>query len=105
VIVGVGLLAVAGAPRELLALEAAMAVGLGTLVTLAWKVSVHVAVVTGALVILVMVFGPATLVFSPAVVLVAWARVTLLDHTPAQTLAGAALGAAVAASVFSIVRG
>ena len=40
VVVGVELLIQAGAPRELIALEAAMAVGLGTslLVTLAWKI-------------------------------------------------------------------
>jgi membrane-associated phospholipid phosphatase len=106
VMVGVGLLVVSGAPRELIALEAAMAVGLWSslLVTLAWKISIHVAVVTGAVVILVLVFGPAALVFFPAVVLVAWARIALLDHSPAQTLAGAALGAVVAASVFSLLR-
>ena len=41
------------------------------LVTLAWKISIHVA---------------------------------LQDHAPAQALAGAALGALVAASVFSLLR-
>jgi membrane-associated phospholipid phosphatase len=106
VLVGVGLLVVSGAPRELIALEAAMVVGLGSslLVTLAWKISIHVAVVTGAVVILVLVFGPAALAFLPAVLLVAWARIALTDHTPAQTAAGAVLGATVAASVFSQVR-
>jgi hypothetical protein len=73
VVIGVGLLAIAGAPRALVALEAAMAVGLGSslLVTLVWKISIHVAVV---------------------------------DHTPAQTLAGTALGGLVAASIFSLLQ-
>ena len=37
-----------------------MAVGLGTslLVTLVWKISIHVAVAAGAVVILVLVLGP-----------------------------------------------
>ncbi len=105
VVVGVGLLILSAAPRELTALETATAVGLGSslLVTLTWKISIHVAVVTGAVVILVLVFGWAALAFLQAVIVVAWARITLLDHTPAQTLAGAALGAAVAASVFSLL--
>ena len=62
------------------------------------------AVVAGAVVILTLVFGPAALSLAPLVVLVGWARVTVQDHTPAQTLAGAALGALVAASVFSLLR-
>jgi membrane-associated phospholipid phosphatase len=35
---------------------------------------------------------------------VAWARVRLGDHTPAQTLAGAALGGLVATTVFILLR-
>ena len=62
------------------------------------------AVVDGALTILTLVFGPAALILTPLVVLVAWARVAVHDHTPAQTVAGAVLGALVAASVFSLLR-
>jgi membrane-associated phospholipid phosphatase len=106
VLLGIGVLVLGEAPRELVALVAAMAVGLAAslLVTLAWKISIHVAVVAGAVVILVLVFGPAALSLVPLVVLVGWARVVMQDHTPAQTLAGAALGALVAASVFSLLR-
>jgi membrane-associated phospholipid phosphatase len=110
VLVGGGVLALGKAPRVLTALIAAMAVGLGTslLVTLVWKISIHVAVVAGAVVILVLVFGRAALGLVPLVALVAWARVALKDHTPGQVVAGAALGAAlgalVAASVFSLLR-
>jgi membrane-associated phospholipid phosphatase len=41
---------------------------------------------------------------APAVALVAWSRVRLGDHTPAQTLAGAALGGLVATTVFMLLR-
>lgn len=106
VLVDVALLLLLGAPRELLALVVAMAVGLGisTAVTLVWKISIHVAVVAGAVVILILVFGPALLILAPAIVLVAWARVEVADHTPRQVGAGALLGVLVAAVVFTILR-
>ncbi|WP_160163281.1 hypothetical protein, partial [Nitrolancea hollandica] len=52
VIVGLALLAVLGAPRELVALVTAMTVGLAAClaVTLIWKISVHAAVAAGAVV-------------------------------------------------------
>lgn len=106
VLCGVVVLALLGAPRALVALAGAMAVGLttATLVTLCWKISVHVAVVAGAVTILVLVFGQAMLLLTPVVALVGWARVAVRDHTPAQTVAGALLGAVVAASVFTLLR-
>ena len=106
VLVGLALLNAWGAPRDLVALVAAMAVGLATslLVTLVWKVSVHTAVVAGAVAILVLVFGPTLLALAPLVALVGWARVEVGDHTPAQVVAGAGLGATVAAVVFSLLR-
>lgn len=106
VLIGLTLLALWGAPGDLVALVAAMAVGLSSslLVTLFWKLSIHTAVVAGAITILVLVFGPTLLVLAPLVALVCWARVAVRDHTPAQTLAGVALGATVAAVVFSFLR-
>jgi membrane-associated phospholipid phosphatase len=106
VLVGLGLLAALRAPRTLLALVAAMTVGLSVslLVTLWWKVSVHTAVAAGAAVVLALVFGPALLAVWPLVGLIGWSRVQLGDHTPAQVLVGAALGAGVAATVFPLAR-
>src|SRR5215208_4233946 len=49
---------------------------------------------------LAVAFGPALTLTVPTVALVAWSRVRLGDHTPAQTLAGAALGGLVAPTVF-----
>ncbi|MGH2449152.1 MAG: phosphoesterase PA-phosphatase [Chloroflexota bacterium] len=106
VLVDVVLLLIFGAPRELLALVVAMAVGLGisTLITFVWKISIHVAVVAGAVTILVIVFGPMFALFAPLVALVVWARVEVGDHTPGQVAAGAMEGIAVAAIVFTMLR-
>lgn len=95
-----------GAPRMLIALVAALLAGLGLfmLITLAWKISFHAGVSAGAVVILTLVFGPAMLLFSPAVPLLAWARVRLGDHTPAQVTAGAILGGLVAGVTFTLLR-
>jgi hypothetical protein len=70
------------------------------LVTLWWKVSVHTAAASGTVAILVVTFGPPLLLALPAIALVAWSRIRLGDHTPAQTLVGAALGGLVATTVF-----
>jgi hypothetical protein len=90
VIVGLALFALLGAPRDLFALVAGMAVGLAAslAVTMVWKISTHVAVVTGAVVILGLTFGTPYLALLPAVVLVGWARVGIGDHKPTQVVAG-----------------
>lgn len=106
VVVGTALLTFLHAPRDLVALIGAMAAGLLTslLVTLFWKISVHVAVAAGAVVILALVFGPPLLILTPIVALVGWARVELRDHTVAQVVAGVVQGAVVAAVVFDWLR-
>lgn len=106
VLIGLALLSAWGAPRELVALVGAMAAGLvvSLLITLVWKISIHVAVVAGAITILVLVFGPLLLAMAPLVILTSWARVELGDHTPAQVVAGAGLGTMVAAAVFTLLQ-
>lgn len=106
ILVGLALLVILGAPRELVALVAAMMAGLlvTLVVTLAWKVSVHSAVASGAVVILALVFGPAWLAMGLLAGLVGWARVKLGDHSVMQVVAGSALGAVVAAVVFTLIR-
>jgi membrane-associated phospholipid phosphatase len=106
VLVGLTLLALWGAPPDLVALVAAMAVGLVTvlLVTLFWKVSIHAAVIAGAVVILVLVFGPWLVLLSPLVALVGWSRVEAGDHSPAQVIVGVLLGGVVAGTVFPLLR-
>jgi hypothetical protein len=106
VLVGLALLVVLGAPRELAALVAAGAVGLVvcTLVTLFWKLSIHVGVAAGTVVVLVTMFGPALLVLALLVALVGWARVAVSAHRPAEVLVGGLIGTAVAATVFPLLR-
>jgi len=105
-LVGLILIGVLGAPRELIALVVAMEVGLviSLAITLFWKMSIHVASVAGAIVILVLVFGPRFVVLAPLIALVGWARVELSDHTPMQIAVGAVIGTMVAAIVFELLR-
>jgi membrane-associated phospholipid phosphatase len=106
VVVGVAVLNLFGAPRTLVALIEAMLVGLvvSLAVTLFWKISIHVAVVAGSVVVLVLVFGPIALIAAPLVAAVAWARVQLRDHTPLQVVLGAAVGMLVAGGTFPLLR-
>jgi membrane-associated phospholipid phosphatase len=106
VIAGTNLLAALRAPRDLIALIIAMLGGLATslLVTLRWKISVHTAVAAGASTILTLIFGPTLLTTAPLVAAIAWARVTIGDHSPTQTIAGACLGITVAATIFPTLR-
>jgi membrane-associated phospholipid phosphatase len=70
-----------------------------TLITLNWKISLHVAGMTGATAVLWWRLGPWAAVVILVVLLVAWARLTLRRHTPAQVAAGAAVAAGVSAVV------
>jgi hypothetical protein len=106
VVSGLALLVALGAPGELVVVVVAMLAGLAAtlVVTLWWKLSVHTAAAAGTVAVVVVTFGPALALAVPAVALVAWARVRLDDHTPAQTLAGAALGGLVATTVLILLR-
>jgi membrane-associated phospholipid phosphatase len=66
------------------------------IVTQRWKISIHGAAAAATVTMLWSVFGPIALVAIPAVPMVAWSRVHLLRHTPAQTVAGALLGSVTA---------
>ncbi|MGW8779366.1 hypothetical protein ACWGNM_15005 [Streptomyces sp. NPDC055796] len=104
---GITLLWAFGAPRTMTALVSAMLATLVALlaVTPAWKISVHAAVSSGSILLLAMTaYGPWTLLAYPLVAVVGWSRVELGDHTLAQVLAGAAVGGAVAAGTFALVR-
>ncbi|MFD6415748.1 hypothetical protein [Streptomyces sp. NPDC060194] len=106
VLLGVSLLVVFDAPQEVLALVIAMLVGLAatTAVTIWWKVSVHTAVAAGVVTILIQVYGLAMTPLLLAIAAIGWSRVALRDHTTAQTMAGAALGATAAAVTFGLLR-
>ena len=106
VAVGLGLLVALGAPDDVVALLAAGAAGLVvfTAVTLWWKMSIHAGVAAGTVAVLTAVYGPVALLTLPLVPLICWARVRLSAHTVAQVVAGATVGALIAAVVFSGLR-
>ena len=105
VLVGLGLLVGLAAPVELVALLGAGVVGLvvGLVITLFWKISFHVAAAAGAVVVLARRFGSWVLVLGALVPLIAWSRVELRHHTPAQVVAGGIVGAATAAVSFTLL--
>jgi membrane-associated phospholipid phosphatase len=106
ILTGLAVLAAFDAPAEMVALQASIAVGVacGWVITIWWKISVHAAIAAGAATVLLLVFGLALLVVWPLVALIAWSRVQVGDHTPAQVLAGIALGIVVNATIFPLLR-
>jgi membrane-associated phospholipid phosphatase len=106
ILTGLAVLVAFDAPAALVALLASIAVGVacGWMITLWWKISVHAAIAAGAATVLLIVLGPALLVAWPLVALIAWSRVQVGDHTPAQVLAGIALGIVVNATIFPLPR-
>ncbi len=106
VLAGLGLLALLGAPRELVALVIASFAGgaVATAVNHFWKLSVHAGVAAGAAVVLTLAFGPLLLLTAVPVAAVGWSRVRLRDHTMWQVIAGTLIGAVIAGLVFGLLR-
>lgn len=104
VLVGLAVLALAGAPRSIVALQVAVlaTVLVATTVTLWWKVSFHVAVVAAAACVLTLLGGGWWALSWLAVPVVGWARLRLTAHTLAQVIVGGVLGAGVTGAVLII---
>ncbi|PPH61970.1 phosphoesterase PA-phosphatase, partial [Rathayibacter rathayi] len=104
IVVGLVLLALLGAPAAVttfgvVTVAVVLAVGL---VTLVWKLSGHAAVVATCAVVVLIGYGPLSLLISvPIVLWVLWSRVRLGAHTPAQVLAGAAVGTLSVAAILA----
>nr|WP_251056009.1 phosphatase PAP2 family protein [Streptomyces sp. ISL-94] len=83
----------------------AMLVGLvsSLLVTIGWQISIHMSVAGGTVMILLLVFGPPVLPAALIAAAIGWSRLVLKAHTPAQLLAGTALGG-TAALAFALLR-
>ncbi|MGH3165170.1 MAG: phosphatase PAP2 family protein [Trebonia sp.] len=105
VALGLLVLAAGGAPRELTGYFACMLVSVAILaaITTVWKISIHCAVASGSVTILVLLFGPWVTPAYALVALTAWSRVALRDHTVAQVIAGGALGALAAVASYAII--
>jgi membrane-associated phospholipid phosphatase len=104
--VGLAILLTGGAPRDVVALDVAMLVTLFAciVITRQWKISLHAAVAGGAVVMLILLYGPALALLLPVALLVAWSRVEVDDHTVAQVIAGLLLGPILGGVVFLLSR-
>ncbi|WP_371479218.1 hypothetical protein [Kitasatospora sp. NBC_00315] len=94
------------APADMTAMVLAMFASLVPImvITVWWKISIHTAVASGAVACLAIALGPWWLLLYPLVAVIGWSRVVLRDHTRAQTLAGAAVGALTAGLTFWSAR-
>jgi membrane-associated phospholipid phosphatase len=72
-------------------------------VNLVWKLSLHAAMAAVVLASAALLLHPVALAASPLLALVAWARVRLAAHTPAQVAGGVVLGIAAAGMAVLVV--
>lgn len=100
---GLALFGLLSAPPGLIALLTAgtSALGAALLITLRWKISIHVGVVAGIATVSAILVSPLALLLVMLVPVVAWARVETDAHTPAQVVAGGLIGALVSGAVFA----
>ena len=102
-VIGCVIMLVSGAPRLLLATFIAGLAAIFTFmfINLIWKISLHTAFIAASVTILTIVYGLTgawTVVLLP---LVAWARIKLKLHSPAQVVAGTLLATAIVVIVFA----
>ncbi|MEU4576153.1 phosphatase PAP2 family protein [Nonomuraea sp. NPDC023979] len=107
-ITGLFILIIGGAPNQVLAAGAAfLAVLIGIMpITARWDISIHAATTAGSAAMLAIALQAhpyLVLAMVGAVAAVAWSRVQLEQHTPAQVLAGAALGMLACGAVYSSI--
>jgi len=100
--VGYVILLISKAP---LMLRAAFATGLSgvvmfTVINLWWKISLHTALVTALVTVMVILYGWIATAGVVLVLLIAWARLALRQHSLAQVVAGAALAALITVAAF-----
>jgi len=72
------------------------------LITLTWQISIHTATVSGLVTFAVLVLGGSAIVLFLLIPLVAWGRIYLGRHTPAQTIAGTCLGCSSFVLLFGV---
>lgn len=94
-------LALLGAPETLFLTTLSMGLASAAIAatTLVWKASAHSAVAGHAAAAGLLVLGPPGLLFALTLPAVLWSRVAVGDHTLAQALAGAGIGAIFATAL------
>jgi membrane-associated phospholipid phosphatase len=105
VAVGLALLVGLGAPTELSGYFGCLLGSVAVLaaITTVWKISIHCAVASGSVTILVLLFGPWLVPAYLLVALTGWSRVVVKDHSIAQVVAGSLLGLAAAVATYAII--
>lgn len=105
VLLGLVLLIILHAPRPLIAMVVVMFAVLliVTAINQAWKISAHAAVSSGAVTVLIIVFGPPLAAVFLLVAAIGWSRVQRREHTTTQVIAGAITGAAIAAPLYILI--
>jgi len=90
------------APKELISTFVAglSAVVVFMCVNLWWKISLHTALVTASVTVLIILYGPIAAVTVVLVPLIAWSRIELKHHSLAQVAAGALLATLIVVVVF-----
>ena len=91
-----------GAPHLLAVsfLAGLLAVIIFMLINLYWKISVHTAFLSSAVVVLTVVLGGQAAWVFVLLPLVGWSRLTLKMHTLAQVIAGAVLGVVIISGIY-----
>jgi membrane-associated phospholipid phosphatase len=93
------------APREMSAVCAALWLYtlLAFVITLRWKISMHSAAMAATAILIWALSGRVIVPVAAGIPIIAWARIRLNRHTPAQTVAGALLGGLIMASALHIL--
>jgi len=91
-----------GAPRVLVAsfVTALSAIVIFMCINLWWKISVHTAFVTASVTVLIILFGSLGAITAALLPPIAWSRIELEHHSPAQVASGALLAALIVVVVF-----
>lgn len=95
--IGCAVLYFLGAPELLVATFCAgvVAVVIFMVINMFWKISLHAAFISGSATVLTVIYGMIGALSILLLLLVAWARIELKLHSPAQVAGGAALAAAI----------
>ena len=95
---GLALLAMLGAPHDLVAVAATIVIGVlvAGVLNRRWRLSNHVSAASGGVVMLAMLYGPQFLVLYAIPLLLAWARVQCKRHSTWEVLVGGLVGSVVA---------
>ncbi len=91
-----------GAPKELMVTFVAgfSAVAIFMCVNLLWKISLHTALITASIAILIILYGSMVAVIVVLVPLIAWSRIELKHHSLTQAATGALLATLIVVAVF-----